>query len=155
MELSVIGDGPLARRWSDKPRRRRRESDIPWLEPEKQVVAAMRRALMIAVPSRTAGRRGFRGPADGDHGGDGLWLPVLRPAMPDPRDRLRRDHRPAGAGRRRGGAGQGHHGVKADPALAARLRGEAYAAVRARFDAERQSAVLERRLLEIIGTSRV
>ncbi len=42
--------------------------------------------------------------------------------------------------------------IKADPALAARLRGEAYADVRARFDAKRQSTLLERRLLEVIAS---
>jgi len=41
--------------------------------------------------------------------------------------------------------------VKTEPDLAGRLRGEAYADVRARFDADRQSALLERMLLEVIG----
>jgi len=39
--------------------------------------------------------------------------------------------------------------LKRDPEFAARLRGEAFADVRARFDAKRQSALLERRLLEL------
>jgi hypothetical protein len=43
--------------------------------------------------------------------------------------------------------------LKTDPDLANRLRGEAYADVRARFDADRQSMLLERMLLEIIAAS--
>ncbi len=43
--------------------------------------------------------------------------------------------------------------VKTEPDLASRLRGEAYADIRARFDADRQSALLERMLLEIMGSA--
>ena len=41
--------------------------------------------------------------------------------------------------------------IDRDQELAGRLRGEAYADVRARFDAERQSALLEQHLLDIIA----
>jgi hypothetical protein len=41
--------------------------------------------------------------------------------------------------------------IHGDRELSGRLRGEAYADVRARFDAERQSALLEQLLLDIVA----
>jgi glycosyltransferase involved in cell wall biosynthesis len=44
--------------------------------------------------------------------------------------------------------------LKRNPELASRLRGEAYVDVRNRFDAARQSALLEQKLLAIAAVSR-
>ncbi len=156
VELSVIGDGPARPALERQAKAAGVKATFHGWQPEKQVVAAMRRALMIAVPSRTAG------------GGDSEGLPtVIMEAMVygTPVVATRHAGIPeivsdgiSGLLAPEGDAGalaKAIMALKADPALAARLRGEAYAAVRARFDAERQSAVLERRLLEIIGTSRV
>jgi glycosyltransferase involved in cell wall biosynthesis len=151
LELSIIGDGP-ARGELEK---RAQAAGIKvkfhgWLD-ERHVRSAMRRALLLAVPSRTA------------DGGDSEGLPtVIMEAMAlgvpvvatrhagipeiisDKVTGLLAPEADAGA------LAEAILALKNEPDLANRLRGEAYADVRARFDADRQSALLERMLLEII-----
>jgi colanic acid/amylovoran biosynthesis glycosyltransferase len=153
LELSVIGDGP-ARGDLEK---RAQAAGIKvkfhgWLD-EKKVRSAMRRALLLAVPSRTAA------------GGDSEGLPtVIMEAMAFgvPVIATRHAGIPEIISDKITGllAPEADAGALADtiltlknePELANRLRGEAYADVRARFDAARQSALLERMLLEITGS---
>jgi glycosyltransferase involved in cell wall biosynthesis len=112
----------------------------------------MRRAMLLAVPSKTAEGGDAEGlptvimeamalglpvvatrhagiPEIVSHGVTGLLVPESDPAA----------------------LAQGILAVRGNNELAGRLRGEAYADVRARFDAHRQSALLERRLLEVIA----
>jgi len=154
LELSIIGDGPAR----GSLERQAREADIKvqfqvW-QDEKKVRAAMRRALLLAVPSRTAG------------GGDSEGLPtVIMEAMaigvpvvatrhagiPEiVSDRVTGMLAPEADPKALAAA---ILAVKTEPDLAGRLRGEAYADVRARFDADRQSALLERMLLEIMRST--
>ncbi len=152
LTLTVVGDGPLR----TDLKRRASEAGVQvdfkgWLKPQ-EVQAAIRRALVLAVPSRTAG------------GGDAEGLPtVIMEAMAL--------GVPVVASRHAGIPEIIAHGVTGllvpendvpalaeaivaidqDQDLAGRLRGEAYADVRARFDAERQSALLEQHLLDIIA----
>ncbi|MDB5394879.1 MAG: glycosyl transferase, group 1 [Rhodospirillales bacterium] len=154
LELSVVGDGSAR----GDLERRAKETGIAvrfhgWL-PEKKVHAAMRRALLLAVPSRTA------------DGGDSEGLPtVIMEAMALGVPVVASRH--AGVPEIVSDGVTGLLAAEADPTLlaqailslktdsdlAGRLRAEAYADVRARFDADRQSALLERKLLEIIGAS--
>ena len=154
LELSVVGDGP-ARGDLEK---RAQAAGIKvkfqgWLE-EKKVRAAMRRALLLAVPSRTAA------------GGDSEGLPTVimeAMALGVPVIATRHAGIPEIISDRVTGLLVPEADPKAfadailmlknEPELANRLRGEAYADVRARFDADRQSAVLERMLLEIIRST--
>jgi colanic acid/amylovoran biosynthesis glycosyltransferase len=152
LTLTIVGDGPLR----TDLKRRAADAGVPaefrgWLKPQ-EVQTAMRRALLLAVPSRTADGGDAEGlptvimeamalgvpviasrhagiPEIIAHGVTGLLIPESDPpALAEAIFTIHRDHD-----------------------LAARLRGEAYADVRARFDAERQSALLERHLLEIIA----
>ncbi len=154
LELSVVGDGP-ARADLEK---RAEAAGIKvqfhgWLE-EKKVRAAMRRALLLAVPSRTAA------------GGDAEGLPTVimeAMALGVPVVATRHAGIPEIVADRvtgllvpeadAGALAEAILTVKTDPELANRLRGEAYADVRARFDADRQSALLERMLLDIIRST--
>jgi glycosyltransferase involved in cell wall biosynthesis len=152
LELVIIGEGParrdLERRAAAGGVKVRFEG---WLA-EKEVRAAMRRALLLAVPSRTAG------------GGDSEGLPtVLMEAMALGLPVVASRHAGIPEIVSSGVSGlltpeadpaalaEAILAIRRDPDLAGRLRGEAYADVRARFDAKRQSALLERRLLEIIA----
>jgi colanic acid/amylovoran biosynthesis glycosyltransferase len=154
LELSIIGDGPVR---VDLERRAKlagiKARFHGWL-PEKKVHAAMRRALLLAVPSRMAG------------GGDSEGLPTVimeAMALGVPVVATRHAGIPEVVSDTVTGLLAPESDAKAfadailtlktDPDLANRLRGEAYADVRARFDADRQSAQLERMLLEIIGAS--
>jgi glycosyltransferase involved in cell wall biosynthesis len=153
LDLSVIGDGP-ARSELEKHAQAVgiKVKFHGWLD-EKKVHSAMRRALLLAVPSRTAA------------GGDSEGLPtVIMEAMAfgvpvvathhagipeiisDKVTGLLAPEADAGA------LAEAILTLKNEPDLANRLRGEAYADVRARFDAARQSALLERMLLDIIGS---
>jgi len=152
LTLTIVGDGPLRA----ELKRRAAAIDVPvdfrgWLKPE-EVHAAIRRALLLAVPSRTAGDGDAEGlptvimeamalgipvvasnhagiPEIISHGVTGLLVPENdAPALAEAIGAIYRDQD-----------------------LARRLRGEAYADVRARFDAERQSALLEQHLLDIIA----
>ncbi len=152
LTLTVVGDGPLR---ADL-KRRATEAGIQvdfkgWLKPQG-VQAAIRRALLLAVPSRTAG--------DGD--AEGLPTVIMEAMSLSV---------PVVASRHAGIPEIISHGVTGllvpendaaalaeaittidrDQELAGRLRGEAYADVRARFDAERQSTLLEQHLLDIIA----
>jgi glycosyltransferase involved in cell wall biosynthesis len=151
LELSIVGDGP-ARAAIEK---RAAESGVKtrfagWLNA-KDTQRAMRRALLVAVPSRAA------------QGGDSEGLPtVIMEAMtlgvPVVASRhagipeivsdgvtglLVPEAAPAALA-------DAILAIRRNPELASRLRGEAYVDVRTRFDAARQSALLEQRLLRII-----
>jgi len=151
LELSIVGDGPAR---ADLERRAKtagvKASFHGWL-PEKKVQTAMRRALLLAVPSRTA------------DGGDSEGLPtVIMEAMALGVPVVATRHAGIPEIVSDGVTGMlvteadapalaaAITALKDDPDLAGRLRGEAYADVRARFDASRQSALLERKLLDII-----
>jgi glycosyltransferase involved in cell wall biosynthesis len=151
LELSVIGDGPARGDLEKRARAAGIKAQFHGWQDEKKVRAAMRRALLLAVPSRTAS------------GGDSEGLPtVIMEAMaigvpvvatrhagiPEiVSDRVTGLLAPEADPRALAGA---ILAVKTEPDLAGRLRGEAYADVRGRFDAERQSALLERMLMEIV-----
>ena len=152
LELSVIGDGPAR---ADLERRAKQAGIAAhfhgWLDAKK-VQAAMRKSLLLAVPSRTAG------------GGDSEGLPTVimeAMALGVPVVATRHAGIPEIVSDRVTGLlvpeadaaalAQAILALKTDPDLANRLRGEAYADVRARFDAERQSAQLERMLLGVIA----
>jgi glycosyltransferase involved in cell wall biosynthesis len=154
LELVIVGDGP------DKAALEKRATMagvkarfVGWLG-QKDVHSAMRRALAVAVPSRTA------------VGGDSEGLPtVIMEAMAL--------GVPVVASRHAGIPEIVTDGVtgllvpeanpnalaeailtlKRNPELASRLRGEAYVDVRNRFDAARQSALLEQKLLAIAAVS--
>jgi glycosyltransferase involved in cell wall biosynthesis len=151
VELVVVGDGPARSNLERRASAAGIKAEFRGWLAEKEVRAAMRRAMVLAAPSRTAAGGDSEGlptvlmeamalglpviasrhagiPEIVSHGVTGLLTPEAEPAaLADAILSLRRD-----------------------PELAGRLRGEAYADVRARFDARRQSAALERRLLEII-----
>jgi colanic acid/amylovoran biosynthesis glycosyltransferase len=154
LELSVVGDGPAR----GDLERRARDAGIAarfhgWL-PEKKVHAAMRRALLLAVPSRTADSGDSEGLPTVIMEAMALGVPVLatrHAGIPEVvsdgvTGLLVPEADPAALA-------QAILSLKGDAELAGRLRGEAYADVRARFDAARQSALLERKLLDIIGAS--
>jgi glycosyltransferase involved in cell wall biosynthesis len=155
LELVVIGDGPLR----GDLQRRAAAAGIParfegW-KSEADVKKAMRQALLLAVPSRTA------------EGGDSEGLPtVIMEAMTLGLPVVATRHAGIPEIVSDGVTGllvpeadpsvlaQAILAIKADSGLVGRLRGEAYADVRSRFDARRQSELLERRLLEIAGIGR-
>jgi len=154
LELSVIGDGPARGDLEKRAKAAGIKAQFQGWQDEKKVRAAMRRALLLAVPSRTA------------DGGDSEGLPtVIMEAMaigvpvvatrhagiPEiVSDRVTGMLAPEADPRALAAA---ILAVKTEPDLAGRLRGEAYADVRARFDADRQSALLERMLLEVMRST--
>jgi len=150
LELSVLGEGPLR---GDLERRARiagvKASFEGW-KSEAEVRKAMRRALLLAVPSRAAG------------GGDSEGLPTVvmeAMALGVPVVATRHAGIPEIVTDRVTGLlvpeadpaalAEAILAIKSDPESAGRMRGEAYADVRARFDAKRQSQILERRLIEL------
>lgn len=154
LELVIVGDGPDRAALQSRAATAGVPAQFRGWQDAKQVQTAMRRAMLLAVPSRTA------------PGGDAEGLPtVVMEAMAL--------GLPVVASRHAGIPEIVSDGVtgllvpendsalladsilriRRDPDLAGRLRGEAYADVRARFDARRQSARLERRLIEIIRVS--
>jgi len=154
LELSVIGDGPVRGDLEKRARAAGIKAQFQGWQDEKKVRAAMRRALLLAVPSRAA------------EGGDSEGLPtVIMEAMAIgvPVVATRHAGIPEIVSDRVTGLlvpeadphalAQAILAVKTEPDLANRLRGEAYADVRARFDAERQSALLERMLLDIVAAT--
>jgi glycosyltransferase involved in cell wall biosynthesis len=154
LELSVIGDGPARGDLEKRAKAAGVKASFQGWQEEKKVSAAMRRALLLAVPSRTAG------------GGDAEGLPtVIMEAMSIgvPVVATRHAGIPEIVSDRVTGLlapeadpealAQAILALKTEPDLASRLRGEAYADVRARFDAERQSALLERMLLGIVRST--
>jgi colanic acid/amylovoran biosynthesis glycosyltransferase len=154
LELSVIGDGP-GRAELEK---RARAAGVKvkfhgWLD-ERHVHAAMRRALLLAVPSRAAAGGDSEGLPTVIMEAMALGVPVVatrHAGIPEiVADRVTGLLAPEADAQALADA---ILTLKNDPELANRLRGEAYADVRARFDADRQSALLERMLLEIIRST--
>jgi glycosyltransferase involved in cell wall biosynthesis len=154
VELSVIGDGSARGDLEKRAKAAGIKAQFQGWQDEKKVRAAMRRALLLAVPSRTAG------------GGDSEGLPtVIMEAMAIgvPVVATRHAGIPEIVSDRVTGMlapeadpnalAEAILAVKTEPDLAGRLRGEAYADVRARFDGDRQSALLERMLLEIMRST--
>ena len=154
LELSVIGDGPARGDLERRAKAAGIKAQFHGWQDEKKVRAAMRRALLLAVPSRAA------------EGGDSEGLPTVimeAMALGVPVVATRHAGIPEIVSDRVTGMlvpesdpqalAQAILAVKTEPDLPNRLRGEAYADVRARFDAERQSALLERMLLEIMGSA--
>jgi glycosyltransferase involved in cell wall biosynthesis len=154
LKLSVVGDGPARRDLERLAGQTGIQAHFHGWLPEKEVRAAMRRSLLLAVPSRTA--------ASGDSEGlptvimeamaYGLPVVATRHAgipeiVSDHTTGLLVDEADAAA------LSAAILTLKCDPDLANRLRGEAYADVRARFDADRQSVLLERKLLDIIAAT--
>jgi glycosyltransferase involved in cell wall biosynthesis len=152
LTLTIIGDGGLR---ADL-QRRATQLGIPvefrgWLKPE-EVQAAMRRALLLAVPSRTAGSGDSEGLPTVIMEAMALGVPVVATnhagipeVIADGVTGLLVAEGDAAA------LAEAFVRIRSDPGLAGRLRGEAYADVRARFDAERQSALLEQLLLDIVA----
>jgi glycosyltransferase involved in cell wall biosynthesis len=151
LELSIVGDGPA----KSALERRAAESGVKtrfagWLDA-KETQRAMRRALLVAVPSRAA------------KGGDSEGLPtVIMEAMTLGVPVVASRHAgipeivsdgvtgllvPEAAA---AALADAILAIRRNPDLASRLRGEAYVDVRTRFDAARQSALLEQRLIRII-----
>jgi glycosyltransferase involved in cell wall biosynthesis len=152
LELVIVGDGPARAALERQASTGGLKVDFRGWQGEKEVRLAMRRAMLLAVPSRTA------------PGGDSEGLPtVLMEAMSLGTPVVASRHAGIPEIVSDGATGllvpesdpgplaRAILAVRRDPDMAGRLRGEAYADVRARFDASRQSALLERRLLEIIG----
>jgi glycosyltransferase involved in cell wall biosynthesis len=151
LELSIVGDGPA----KSALERRAAESGVKtrfagWLDA-KETQRAMRRALLVAVPSRAA------------KGGDSEGLPtVIMEAMTLGVPVVASRHAgipeivsdgvtgllvPEAAA---AALADAILAIRRNPDLASRLRGEAYVDMRTRFDAARQSALLEQRLIRII-----
>ncbi len=154
LELSLVGDGPAR---ADLEKRAKaagvKASFQGWL-PEKKVQAAMRRALLLAVPSRAAGTGDSEGLPTVIMEAMALGVPVVATrhagipeVLSDGTTGLLVPEADATA------LALAILQLTSEPELAGRLRGEAYADVRARFDAARQSALLERVLLDIIALS--
>ncbi len=150
LELVVIGDGPLRRDLEKRAATAGIKARFDGWQGEKEVRIAMRRALLLAVPSKAAG------------GGDSEGLPtVIMEAMALGVPVIATNHAGIPEIVSNGVTGlltpendpaalaEAILTIKRDPEMAGRLRGEAFADVRARFDAKRQSALLEQRLLEI------
>jgi glycosyltransferase involved in cell wall biosynthesis len=150
LELIVIGDGPLRRDLEKRAATAGIKARFDGWLGEKDVRIAMRRALLLAVPSKAAG------------GGDSEGLPtVIMEAMALGVPVIATNHAGIPEIVSNGVTGlltpendpealaEAILAIKRAPELAGRLRGEAFADVRARFDAKRQSALLEQRLLEI------
>ncbi len=152
LSLTVVGDGPLRADLKRRAAQAGVQADFKgWLKP-KDVQAVIRRALLLAVPSRTAD--------DGDAEGlptvimeaMALGVPVIasrHAGIPEIISHgvtgllIPENDAPALA--------EAIVAIHGDQSLAGGLRGEAYADVRARFDAERQSALLEQYLLDVIA----
>jgi glycosyltransferase involved in cell wall biosynthesis len=152
LTLTIVGDGPLRANL----KRRATQSGVPvefrgWLKPQ-EVQAAMRRALLLAVPSRTAGSGDSEGLPTVVMEAMALGVPVVatnHAGIPEViADGVTGLLVPEGDAASLAQAILKIHG---DRELTGRLRGEAYADVRARFDAERQSALLEKLLLDIVA----
>jgi glycosyltransferase involved in cell wall biosynthesis len=153
LELLVVGEGPLRKQLAQGAKAAGVKAQfVGWLKAP-EVAKMMRKAMLLAVPSQTAG------------GGDAEGLPtVIMEAMALGLPVVATRH--AGIPEIVSDQVTGLLVPEADPAAlaaallaisrdperAARLRAEAYADVRARFDAKRQSELLEQRLLEIIAS---
>jgi glycosyltransferase involved in cell wall biosynthesis len=154
LELVVIGDGPERSRLERHASGAGVKADFRgWLDA-KDVRSAMRRAMLLVVPSRAAGGGDAEGLPTVIMEAMALGLPVVasrHAGIPEivsdgVTGLLVPETEPAALA-------AAILSVRRDADLAGRLRGEAYADVRARFDARRQSARLERRLIEIIAAT--
>jgi glycosyltransferase involved in cell wall biosynthesis len=152
LELSVVGDGPARGALETRAKAAGIKASFPGWLPEKKVQSAMRRALLLAVPSRTAGTGDSEGLPTVIMEAMALGVPVIATrhagipeVLSDGATALLVPEADPAA------LALAILHLKADPELAGRLRGEAYADVRARFDAARQSALLERMLMEIMA----
>ena len=152
LELAIIGDGPLRQALEDQAR------GLPvrflgWQSPD-QVSAAMSQALALLVPSRSAAR----GDSEGlptvvlEAQARGLAVVATRHAgIPEAvEDGVTGLLVPEGEV---DGLAQACRRLVVDPALRAALVDRAAVSVRAGFDAERQSARLERLLLDVVATA--
>ncbi len=154
LELSVVGDGPARAALEARAKAAGVAVKFQGWLPEKQVHAAMRRALLLAVPSRTAQSGDSEGLPTVIMEAMALGVPVVatrHAGIPEiisdgATGLLVAEANPAALG-------EAILSLANDPDLAGRLRGEAYADVRARFDAARQSALLERTLMDIIAAT--
>jgi glycosyltransferase involved in cell wall biosynthesis len=152
LELAVIGDGPLKADLERRAKAAGIKARFEGWKSEAEVRKAMRRALLLAVPSRTASGGDSEGLPTVIMEAMALGVPVVAtrhagiPEIVSDRvtGRLVPEADPAALA-------EAILAVKSDPDSTGRMRGEAYADVRARFDAKRQSAILERRLIEIGG----
>ncbi len=152
LELLVVGNGPLKAHLERRAKAAGINASFVGWKSETEVRKAMRRALLLAVPSRAA------------RGGDSEGLPTVimeAMALGVPVVATRHAGIPEIIADRVTGLlvpeadpvalADAIVAIKGDPEAAGRMRGEAYADVRARFDAKRQSAILERRLLELLA----
>ena len=152
LELMVVGHGPLKAHLERRAKAVGIKASFVGWKREAEVRQAMRKALLLAVPSRAA------------QGGDSEGLPTVimeAMALGVPVVATRHAGIPEIVSDRVTGLlvpeaepaalAEAILAVKSDPEAAGSMRGEAYADVRARFDAKRQSAILERRLLELLG----
>jgi glycosyltransferase involved in cell wall biosynthesis len=150
MELSVIGEGPARSDLEKRAKAAGIKASFQGWQDEKKVRAAMRRALLLAVPSRTAGSGDAEGLPTVIMEAMAIGVPVVatrHAGIPEiVSDRVTALLTPEADSKALADA---ILALKTEPDLANRLRGEAYADVRARFDAERQSALLEQMLLAI------
>ena len=150
LELSVVGEGPLKARLQRRAKTAGIKASFEGWKSAAEVRKSMRKALLLAVPSRAA------------QGGDSEGLPTVimeAMALGVPVVATRHAGIPEIVSDRVTGLlvaetdpaafAEAILAIKSDPDAAGRMRGEAYADVRARFDAKRQSAILERRLIEL------
>jgi glycosyltransferase involved in cell wall biosynthesis len=155
LDLLIVGDGP------DKAALQKRAAAAGvrvrfagWLAA-KDVQTSLRRALLLAVPSRAAAGGDAEGLPTVIMEAMALGVPVVatrHAGIPEiVRDGVTGLLAPEADA---GALAQAILALKADPGLASRLRGEAYVDIRTRFDAARQSVLLEQRLLEIIRSAR-
>ena len=153
IELMVVGEGPLRKQLEQHAKSAGVKAQfIGWLKAP-EVAKMMRKAMLLAVPSQTAGSGDAEGLPTVIMEAMTLGLPVVathHAGIPEivsdqVSGLLVPEADPAALA-------DALLSISRDPELAARLRGEAYADVRSRFDAKRQSALLEQRLLEIIGS---
>ncbi len=154
LELSVIGDGPARGDLERRAKAAGIKVQFQGWQEEKTVRAAMRRALAVAVPSRTAGSGDSEGLPTVIMEAMAIGVPVVatrHAGIPEiVSDRVTGLLAPEAEPKALADA---ILALKTEPDLASRLRGEAYADVRARFDAQRQSTLLERMLLEFAASS--
>jgi glycosyltransferase involved in cell wall biosynthesis len=152
LELVIVGDGPDRSRLTKRAAAAGVRARFQGWADAREVQIAMRRALLLAVPSRTAAGGDAEGLPTVLMEAMALGVPVVATAhagipeiVSDGVNGLLVPEANAAA------LAQAILAIKRDPELAGRMRGEAYADVRARFDARRQSMLLEQRLIEVVG----
>ena len=154
LELLVIGDGPLRGDLERRANAAGVAARFAGWKPAAEVKEAMAQALLLAVPSRTASSGDSEGLPTVIMEAMTLGLPVVATRHAGIPEIV--SHQITGLLMPEGDSpalAAAIQSIKSDPALALRLREAAYADVRVRFDAARQSELLERRLLEIAGAA--